>query len=351
MPDNYGLWSMDHGLIKRGVISLAKKGRILSGMQPTGIGKLHLGSLLGALSNWVEMQDDYECFYVIVDLHSLTSEYADTSKTKQNIREVLLDWLSVGLDPEKSTLFVQSQVPEHAVLHLLLSMITPLPWLERVPTYKGKIQELEGKRDLTTYGFLGYPLLQSADILIYKADTVPVGEDQLPHLELCREIARRFNHFYGEVFPLPQAKLTKAPKVLGTDGRKMGKSYENCIYIADPPDVLSRKVNSMFTDPEKIRLSDPGHPDTCVVYSYHQIYSEKKIKEIHSLCTSGKLGCVECKKSLSEKLISSLGDIQKRRQELEGKPERLEEILAEGARKARRVAKETLEEVKEAMKI
>jgi len=323
------------------------KGRILSGMQPTG--KLHLGNLEGALRNWVQLQDEYEMFSVIVDWHSLTTAYEDTSDIKSNIRELTIDYMSAGLDPERCTIFVQSHVKEHAELHLLFSMLTPVPWLERVPTYKEKTQEL--KMESVNYGFLGYPVLQAADILIYKADTVPVGRDQLPHLELAREIARRFNSLYGEVFPLPQAKLTKFALLPGIDGRKMSKSYGNHICMADDPGDIKRKIKVMFTDPTKIYKGDPGHPDDCPVYAFHLVYSSDETAEIKANCESGALGCVNCKSRLSENLLEALAPIQARRREFESDPKKIDEILAEGANRARKVAQKTMEEVREAMHI
>ena len=242
-------------------------------------GKLHLGNYVGALQNWVRMQDEYECFFIVADWHALTTDYADTSKMKENSLEVVLDWLAAGLDPEKSVIFIQSHVPAHAELHLLFSMITPLGWLERVPTYKEQRENIKDK-DLGTYGFLGYPVLQSADILIYKADFVPVGEDQVAHVELTREIARRFNRFYGaenrHVFPEPQALLTPAAKLPGTDGRKMSKSYGNTILLTDPEPVVRQKLKTMVTDPARVRRSDPGNPDVCPVGDLHKIFSEQR---------------------------------------------------------------------------
>ncbi len=249
--------------------------RVLSGMRPTG--KLHLGNFVGALQNWVRMQDEYECFFMVADWHALTTDYADTTGIKQNSLEVVLDWLAAGLDPEKAVIFIQSHVPAHAELHLLFSMITPLGWLERVPTYKEQRENIKDK-DLSTYGFLGYPVLQAADILVYKADCVPVGEDQVAHVELTREIARRFNGFYGgqkEVFPEPQSLLTPAPKLPGTDGRKMSKSYGNTILLTDPEPVLRQKLKTMVTDPARVRRSDPGNPDVCPVGDLHKIFSSK----------------------------------------------------------------------------
>jgi tryptophanyl-tRNA synthetase len=251
--------------------------RILSGMRPTG--PLHLGHLTGALANWVPLQETYECYFTIVDFHALTTDYQDPKEIRKNIVEVATDWLAAGLDPKRSTLFIQSLVPEHAELHLLLSMIVPLGWLERVPSYKEQQTQLSGK-DLTTYGFLGYPLLQAADILVYKADAVPVGEDQAPHIELTREIARRFAHLYGPVFPEPKTLLTEIPKVPGTDGRKMSKSYDNAIYLKDPPDRVRALLNPMVTDPARKRRSDPGNPDVCPVFDLHKAFSPPETREV-----------------------------------------------------------------------
>jgi len=326
---------------------MAKK-RILSGMRPSG--RLHVGHLVGALSNWSALQDEYECFYMVADWHALTTEYEDPSEIKTNIKEMVIDWISSGLNPEKCTMFVQSQVVEHAELHLLLSMFIPLSWLERCPTYKQQQQELKD-RNLSTYGFLGYPVLQAADILVYKAEAVPVGEDQLPHLELCREIARRFNFLYKDIFPEPQALLTKVPKLLGTDGRKMSKSYNNCIFLSDPPRVIREKVGSMVTDPDRIRANDPGHPDVCTVYGIHKIFSSPKLKSITADCERGSIGCVECKGILGEALIEKLKPIQAKRRDLEANPEKIVDILKDGRLRAQKATRETLKEVREAIGI
>ncbi len=327
-----------------------KKGTIFSGMRPTG--KLHIGHL-SVLENWVKLQDEYNCFFGIVDWHALTTAYEDTSEIKENIRLMLLDWLSVGLDPEKSTIIVQSHVKEHAELHLLFSMITPLSWLERVPTYKDQIQQLgkEGK-DISTYGFLGYPLLQAADILIYRANAVPVGEDQLPHLELCREIARRFNHLYQtDLLPEPQAILAKISLLPGVDGRKMSKSYNNFISLGAAVEEILGKVQMMVTDPARIRKTDPGNPEVCLVHTYQNIYNPDEIEEIRSSCRSGSIGCVACKKRLADKLEDFLAPIRERRVYYENKPELLQEILEHGAEKARIEARQTLDLVRSVMKI
>ncbi len=324
---------------------MAKK-RILSGMRPSG--KLHVGHLVGALANWAALQDEYECFYMVADWHALTTEYENPSGIKTNIKEMVVDWISAGLDPKKCTMFVQSQVLEHAELHLLLSMFIPLSWLERCPTYKQQQQELKDK-NLSTYGFLGYPVLQAADILVYKAEAVPVGEDQLPHLELCREIARRFNFLYKSVFPEPQALLTRAPKLLGADGRKMSKSYNNCVFLSDPPQVIREKVSFMITDPSRIRANDPGHPDVCTVYGLHKIFTSPKVNSITTDCKSGKIGCVACKKILSESLIERLKPIQAKRKDLEANPKEVARILKQGRLSAQKITQETLKEVREAI--
>lgn len=322
------------------------KKRVLSGIQPTG--RLHLGNLIGAVQNWVRMQDDYHCFFFIADFHALTTAYSETKSLKEDIRQLAIDLLSAGIDPEKAVLFKQSDVPEHAELHLLFSMITPLPWLERVPTYKGKIEELREK-DLGTYGFLGYPVLQAADILIYKADLVPVGEDQLPHLELTREIARRFNFLYKEIFPVPKDALTKFPVLPGTDGRKMSKSYQNTIAISDPPEMIRKKVGVMVTDPARVRREDPGHPDVCPVYAFYKVFGENLKSKVAAECREAKRGCVECKKELAAILVDYLAPVHARRRELEKDSGRLEKVLLAGAEKARKIASKTLLEAKEAI--
>jgi len=325
------------------------KKRVLSGMRPTG--KLHLGNLHGALTNWKRLQEEYECFFFIADWHALTSEYQETTFIKEFIREMLIDWLSVGLDPNKSTIFIQSKLPEHAELHLIFSMITPLPWLERNPTYKEQIKELVEK-ELNTYGFLGYPVLQAADILIYKANFVPVGVDQLPHVELTREIARRFNYLYKEIFPIPQPILTEMPKLLGIDGRKMSKSYHNAIYLSDPPEVIREKTLQMFTDKSRLRKTDPGHPDICNVFSFHKLYTlPEKVNQIEEDCKKAIIGCVECKKLLAESLINGLAPLQEKRQYYQEHLGELKDIIDAGIKKARSVATTTLEEAKEAIGI
>ncbi len=323
------------------------KGRIFSGMQPSG--KFHLGNFLGALDNWVKLQYDYDCFFSIVDLHALTSSYEDTSKLPENILNMAIDWLSAGLDPEKSPIFVQSHVKEHAELHLLLSMITPLSWLERVPTYKDKIQQLAGVKDLNTYGFMGYPELMTADIVLYKAQFVPVGEDQIPHLELAREIVRRFNGLYKPLFPEPKELLSQAAVLPGIDGRKMSKSYGNDIPFAASPEEIRSRVKLMVTDPARIKKDDPGHPDVCVVNKFHKIFSSAEFEQICTDCKTGCIGCVSCKKNLAEKMAAALADMHSRRKLYEGKPAKVREILEYGAQKARNVAAATMAEVREAM--
>jgi tryptophanyl-tRNA synthetase len=324
--------------------------RVLSGMRPTG--KLHLGNYVGALQNWVGMQDQYECFFCVVDWHALTTDYADTSRVKENSLEVAFDWLAAGLDPEKSVLFLQSHVPAHAELHLLLSMITPLGWLERVPTYKEQRENIKDK-DLGTYGFLGYPVLQAADILIYRADCVPVGEDQVAHVELTREIARRFNGFYGAgkgVFPEPQSLLTPAAKLPGTDGRKMSKSYGNTIMLADPEPVVRQKLKTMVTDPARVRRSDPGNPDVCPVGDLHKIFSDKgTMAKVNEGCRSAGIGCIECKSWAADALVKLLNPMQERRKKFEENPRLAWDILEAGTERAREAAGETMQDVRAAM--
>ena len=318
-------------------------------MRPTG--PLHLGNLHGALRNWVKMQDTYDCFFFIADWHALTSDYENPRGISGYIREMMIDWLSTGLDPEKSTLFVQSRIKEHAELFLLLSMITPVPWLERNPTYKDQMVQLQS-RDLSTFGFLGYPVLQAADIIIYKAEGVPVGVDQVPHVEITREIARRFNYLYGEVFPEPESILTETPKILGIDRRKMSKSYDNAIYLSDVPDAIRARVAQMITDPARKRKSDPGDPDVCNVYTFHTIYSSREtVDRVNAECRKAEIGCVECKKLMAEGLIEGLAPIREKRRYYEQRPEEVEALIAEGSRKARETAVATIEEVRSAIGI
>jgi tryptophanyl-tRNA synthetase len=328
---------------------MAEKKRILSGMRPTG--PLHLGNLHGALANWVKMQEQYDCFFFIADWHALTSDYEDTRSISGYIRHMLIDWLSAGLSPEKSTLFIQSHIKEHAELFLILSMITPVPWLERNPTYKDQIVQL-GNKDLSTFGFLGYPVLQAADIIIYKAHGVPVGVDQVPHVEITREIARRFNYFYGNVFPEPESILTETPKILGIDRRKMSKSYNNAIYFSDSPDEIAASVSKMLTDPQRARKSDPGDPDVCNVYEFHKFYSDSKtVDRINEECRTAKIGCVECKKIMAQNLIKALEPMREKREYYEARPQLVDDIIREGCDKARHVARRTMAEVRAAVKL
>lgn len=323
------------------------KKRIFSGMRPTG--SLHIGHL-SVIQNWVALQSEYECFYGIVDWHALTTGYEDRLQLSELIHDIALDWLSVGLDPEQCSIMVQSQVKEHAELHLLLSMFTPLSWLERVPTYKDQLQQLgkEGGKDLSTYGFLGYPLLQAADILVYKANAVPVGEDQLPHIELTREVARRFNYLYGTVFPEPQSLLGKVPVLPGVDGRKMSKSYNNAISLSATPQEIKTRVQQMITDPARVRKDDPGHPEVCIVDKFHRIYSPEAVGEIESNCREGKIGCVACKAQLTENLDKLLSPFRERRLYWE-EPGKVEGVLKAGNERAREVANETMQEVRRMM--
>lgn len=341
---------------------------VLSGMRPTG--KLHLGNYMGALYNWVRLQREYDCYFCIVDWHALTTDYADPSQVAENTREVALDFLAAGLDPEQCVLFIQSQVKQHAELHLLLSMITPLGWLERVPTYKEQQENIAGK-DLTTYGFLGYPLLQSADILVYQAQLVPVGQDQVAHVELTREIARRFNQFYspkpivGEyeggrkaqvlsladpILPEPQVLLTPSPKLPGTDGRKMSKSYGNTILLADPEPIIRQKLKPMVTDPARIRRTDPGNPEVCPVFDLHKVFSSAETQQkVREGCTTAGIGCIECKGWLADAVVAELAPIQERRRKFEENPALVKEILAAGQQRAAARAEETMLQVRAAM--
>ncbi|MGA2587922.1 MAG: tryptophan--tRNA ligase [Candidatus Aminicenantales bacterium] len=324
-----------------------KKKIVLSGVRPTG--PQHLGNLVGALKNWLRLQDIYRCFYAVAGWHALSSGYMNSASIKGNTLEVALDWLGIGLDPEKCVMFLQSEVKEHAELHLILSMVTPLPWLERVPTFKEMQQEIQDK-DLNTYGFLGYPVLQAADIVIYKANFVPVGEDQAAHLELTREIIRRFNRIFGPIFPEPQTLLTEIPRLAGTDGRKMSKSFGNAILIKDPPEVIRRKIMPMITDTRRMRRSDPGEPDDCPVFTLHKAFVPREERdEIAQGCRTAGIGCRECKNAMLEHLIRTLEPIQERRRAFEKNPEAVWDILEEGNKKARRVAHETMVEVRTAL--
>lgn len=323
------------------------KGSILSGMRPTG--KLHLGHLC-VLENWVRLQDEYDCHFFVADWHALSTTFDEKTDMRQKSRDMVTDWLAAGLSPEKSVIFVQSHVLEHAELHLIFSMITPLSWLERVPTFKDQVQQLgdQGK-DINTYGFLGYPLLQAADILMYKAVAVPVGEDQLPHIELCREVARRFNHLYRPVFPEPQGLLARVPLLPGVDGRKMSKSYYNDIPLDASPAEVKQRVNAMITDPARIRKTDPGHPEVCIVHKYHEIYSAGELAGVEEDCRAARVGCVACKKVITGKIEKILEPVRERRAEILKRPGYVEEVLREGAERARREARETMAAVREAV--
>lgn len=327
------------------------KGRIFSGMQPSG--RFHLGNYMGALENWVKLQNEYECFFSIVDLHSLTSSFEDTSKLQENISEMAIDWLSAGLDPEKNVIFIQSHVKEHSELFLLLSMMTPLSWLERVPTYKDKLLQLGSQgKDINTYGFLGYPVLMAADIMLYKATCVPVGEDQAAHLELTREIVRRFNFLYKkEVFPEPQAVYSKAKVLPGIDGRKMSKSYGNTIPFGASPAEMKERVRLMITDPNRIRKTDKGNPDVCIVYNFHKVFNTENSEDIACQCRNAEIGCVQCKNCLAERMNALLADIHVRREAIEKKPNYVKEVLAYGAERARKVASSNMEEIRSAMNV
>ncbi|MGI6157826.1 MAG: tryptophan--tRNA ligase [Saccharofermentanales bacterium] len=321
---------------------------IASGVRPTG--DIHLGNYAGAVANWIALQDDYRCYYFIADYHALTTQYQDTSRVRENTLNMLADFLACGLDPDKTTLFLQSSVPEHAELSLLLSMLTPVSWLERNPIYKDQIHQLENV-EIRNLGFLGYPCLMAADILIYAADYVPVGEDQLPHLEITREIARRFNYLYAPVFPEPEALLTKSKILPGTDGRKMSKSYSNVICFSDPPEAVQKKVMSMVTDPARIRKDDPGHPEVCTVFAMHREFNADEVEAIEADCRAGKIGCVACKRRCAKKLAEVHDPIHERRTKLLEKPDDLIDLLEAGAEKARPRARRILAESREAMQI
>jgi tryptophanyl-tRNA synthetase len=315
-------------------------------MKPTG--KLHLGHLEGVLRNWVRLQEEYDLFACVVDWHALTSRFDETKEVREDTLEVAIDYMAAGLDPERCTIFVQSDVKEHAELHLLLSMMTPLGWLERVPTYKEHQETISGER--LSYGLLGYPVLMAADIMVYKANVVPVGRDQLPHLELTREVIRRFNRLYAPVFPEPEGLLEERAEVLpGLDGRKMSKSYGNSISMSDGPDVIRQKVMQMFTDPQKIRRNDPGRPEICPVYLWQRIFQPEKEAEVAVGCRAGTLGCVADKRDLAEAVIRSMEPIRRRRTELERNKDYVWETLRKGAERAREIAAATMDEVREAM--
>jgi tryptophanyl-tRNA synthetase len=321
------------------------KQTVFSAMRPTG--KLHLGHLVGALDKWVELQKKNDCIFGIVDWHALMGEYEQSEAIGENIVEMAIDWIAAGIDPEKSTLFVQSHVPQHLELAMILSCITPLGWLERNPTYKEQLREIT-TRDLQTYAFLGYPVLQAADILLYKADAVPIGEDQLPHLELTREIARRFNHIYKtDLFHDCKPLLTATPRLLGTDGRKMSKSYQNAINLSDSQEEIVAKTKRMFTDPKRVKVSDPGHPYECNVYAYYEVFDKPKKSDVYQWCTKAQKGCTECKTILGSSLLEHLKEIRAKREKLAGNKKKVVEILREGGKKAARIAAATMKEVKE----
>jgi tryptophanyl-tRNA synthetase len=324
--------------------------RVMSGMRPTG--KLHLGHLVGALQNWVKLQAQYDCFYCIVDWHALTTNYADTSEIVETALDNVADWIGVGLDPEQSTFFVQSMVPEHAELYLLLQMVTPVPWLERVPTYKEQVEQLSD-RDLSSIGFLGYPLLQTADVVVYNAHWVPVGEDQVPHLELAREVVRRFNNFYGNTFVEPQTLLTPTPRLPGLDNRKMSKSYNNTIDLSDDEKTVQHKVRQMYTDPKRIRADIPGTVEGNPVFLYHDAFNPNaaEVDDLKTRYREGRVGDVEVKTKLALALNTVLQPIRERRQQALARPGYLREVLVEGSRQAQREAAATMERVRDAVKL
>jgi tryptophanyl-tRNA synthetase len=327
----------------------SKRPIVVSGMRPTG--RLHLGHLAGALANWVRLQDENDCFYFSADWHALTTSYDRTEVVKQSEREMFVDFIAAGIDPQRSTLFVQSQVKQHAELFLLLGMITPLGWLERSPSYK-EMRENITDRDLALYGFLGYPVLMTADIIMYKATRVPVGADQVSHLELCREIVRRFNSHYGEVFPEPQPLLTEAAKVLGTDGRKMSKSYGNTIDIGESGESTTKKIMGMVTDPARKRRQDPGNPDVCGIYYLHKVYSTPDtVAWVDRNCRTAGIGCVDCKRKLLERLVPEQERMREKREALLARPKDLDDVVQLGTAKARAVAERTMEQVRAAMRI
>ncbi len=324
------------------------KKRCLSGMRPSG--KLHLGHLHGVLGNWKRLQEEYECFFFVADWHALTTSYKRSWEIPENISEMVLDWLAVGIDPDKATLFIQSDIKEHAELHLLLSMITPLGWLERNPTYKEQKQQLKDK-DIATYGFLGYPVLQAADIIMYKANKVPVGIDQLPHVELTREITRRFNFLYREIFPIPDPLLAETPKLPGLDGRKMSKSYGNSVFISDTPEEVTGKIMTMVTDVERPRKSDPGDPEKrCVAFNLHKLYMPiERLVETVEECKAARLGCVACKRELAKAVVEFLEPIWERRRNFSKSRHTIDEILEKGGKRARKEARKTMSEVRKAL--
>jgi tryptophanyl-tRNA synthetase len=320
---------------------------IVSGARPTG--RLHLGHLHGALKNWIRLQENYRCYFFVADWHALTTDYATPQGIRQSTIEMVMDWLSVGLDPARSVMFRQSRVKEHAELHLIYSMITPVPWLERNPTYKEQIKELTGK-DLSTYGFLGYPVLQAADITIYKANKVPVGVDQAPHVELTREIVRRFNQLYRPLFPEPEVLLTETQKLPGLDGRKMSKSYGNAVFLSDPAEEIDRKLSRMMTDPARVKRTDPGEPEKCPAFELHKIYcTPEEIEFVSQGCRTAGIGCLECKKVMIKHVIEDLAPFRDKRARLEKNPEVVEEVLQAGHEAAQEKASETMSEVRETL--
>ena len=320
---------------------------VVSGARPTG--RLHLGHLHGALKNWLKLQKDYRCFFFIADWHALTTDYSSPQGIQQSAREMVMDWLSVGLDPEQCVLFRQSSIKEHAELHLLLSMITPVPWLERNPTYKEQIRELVG-RDLSTYGFLGYPVLQAADIMMYKAHKVPVGVDQAPHVELTREIVRRFNQVYGPIFPEPEVLLTETQKLPGLDGRKMSKSYNNAVFLSDSPKEIEQKMGRMMTDPARVRRQDPGEPEKCPAFQLHKIYCvPQEIEEVSQGCRSAGIGCLDCKRVMIKHVVAEMAPFREKRAVYEKRPADVDDVLAAGNRVAQEKAAETMGEVRSAV--
>ena len=327
------------------------RGVIFSGMRPTG--PLHLGNYLGALQNWVGLQQDYDCIYCAVDIHALTTieTSEESAQIQPNIQAMVLDWLAAGVDPEKSIVFVQSHVPEVMTLQALLSMVTPLGWLMRVPTFKEKVRQMEETEESVNYGLVGYPVLQTADIILYKADTVPVGQDQVPHLELAREIVRRFNNRYGDTFPEPQAKLTEDPLIVGLDGRqKMSKSLDNHLELAATPEETARRVMTAFTDPQRITRDIPGRPEICNVYSLHKLFSSaEEVNTVYDECTTAQRGCVDCKRHLASSINNYLEDLRERRREYQQRPDYVRDVLADGAKRARAIARDTIEEVYQKM--
>ena len=328
-----------------------KQGVIFSGMRPTGL--LHLGNYIGALQNWVALQDDYDCIYCAVDIHALTTveSQKDTDEIQGNIEDMILDWLAAGIDPERSIVFVQSQVPEVMTLHTLLSMVTPLGWLTRVPTFKEKVRQMDETEETVNSGLVGYPVLQTADIILYKADTVPVGRDQVPHIELSREIARRFNNFFGDTFPEPQAKLTESPLLVGLDGQaKMSKTLDNHLDLAAAPEETTRRVLTAYTDPQRTTRNIPGRPEICNVYAMHKMFSPPAaVSAVYDECTTATRGCVDCKRELATSINGFLEPMRERRREYESRPGYVREILDEGGRRARAIATRTIEEVYEKM--